>query len=134
MTSETVTIKKVTPLRVVERIEPLLPLWCDRLGYARRAEVPHEGRLGFVLLENGAGEVMLQTRASLDADLPAVAAREAEGILYVEVASLEAALRAALAEGSGAELVVPTRTTFYGAREACVVDGAGTLLVFAERA
>ena len=58
-------ITKVTPVRIVDRIEPCLPFWCDALGYEKRAEVPHENALGFVLLENAAGEVMLQTQASL---------------------------------------------------------------------
>jgi uncharacterized glyoxalase superfamily protein PhnB len=122
-------ITKVTPVHVVERIEPALPFWCDALGYAKRAEVPHEDALGFVLLENAAGEIMLQTKASLAADLPAVAARKPQVVLFVEVDSLAAALAAT----KGYELLVPTRTTFYGMREACVVDPAGTLVLFAER-
>ena len=63
-------ITKVTPVRIVDRIEPCLPFWCDQLGYAKRAEVQHEGALGFALLENEAGEIMLQTRASLAAGMP----------------------------------------------------------------
>jgi hypothetical protein len=38
-------IKKVTPVLIVDRIEPLLPLW-DALGFARAAEVPHGDVLG----------------------------------------------------------------------------------------
>jgi uncharacterized glyoxalase superfamily protein PhnB len=122
-------ITKVTPVRIVDRIEPCLRFYCDALGYAKQAEVPHEGALGFVLLENAAGEVMLQTKASLAADLPAVAARKPETVLFVEVDSLDGALRAA----KGFEVIVPTRTTFYGMREACVLDPAGTIIVFAEK-
>jgi hypothetical protein len=32
------TIKKVTPLFVVDRIEPCLPFWCETLGYEKRVE------------------------------------------------------------------------------------------------
>src|SRR5580704_1184505 len=95
-------ITKVTPVRIVDRIEPCLPFWCDALGYEKRAEVPHEDALGFVLLENGAGEIMLQSRASLEADLPAVAKLAPHTVLFIEVTSLEEA-RAAT---KGSEMLV----------------------------
>ena len=122
-------ITKVTPVRIVDRIEPCLPFWCDALGYEKRAEVPHEGSLGFVLLESPVGEIMLQSRASLEADLPAVANREPHTVLFVEVKSLADA-RAATKDS---ELLVQERTTFYGMRECVVADPAGTVLVFAEK-
>jgi hypothetical protein len=45
-----VKIVNVTPILIVERIEPLLDLWQNKLGFEKVAEVPHEGQLGFVLL------------------------------------------------------------------------------------
>jgi uncharacterized glyoxalase superfamily protein PhnB len=122
-------ITKVTPVRIVDRIEPCLPFWCDGLGYEKRAEVPHGDRLGFVLLENGAGEVMLQTRASVEEDLPSVAKRGAQTVLFVEVKSLAAARKAV----KGAEVLVEERTTFYGMKEMVVADPAGTIVVLAEK-
>jgi hypothetical protein len=122
-------ITKVTPIRIVDRIEPCLPFWCGALGYEKRAEVPHEGALGFVLLENAAGEIMLQTRASIEVDLPAVAARAPGTVLFVEVKSLAEARDAV----KGAEVLLVERTTFYGMREMVVADPAGTILVFAEK-
>jgi uncharacterized glyoxalase superfamily protein PhnB len=122
-------ITKVTPVRIVDRIEPCLAFWCDALGYEKRAEVPHEGALGFVLLENAAGEIMLQTEASVAADLPAVAARKPQVVLFVEVDSLKAALAATKKH----EVLVRTRETFYGMREACVLDPSGTIVIFAEK-
>ena len=44
-------INKLTPVRIVEAIEPCLPFWCDALGYEKKTEVPHGDRLGFVILE-----------------------------------------------------------------------------------
>jgi hypothetical protein len=123
-------ITKVTPVRIVDRIEPCLAFWCDALGYARLAEVPHEGSLGFVLLENPAGEIMLQTKASLAADLPPVAELQPHTVLFVEVASLEAARQATAA----AKVLVRDRTTFYGMREMVVVDPSGTIVIFAQKA
>ena len=50
-------INKVTPVLVVDAIEPVLPLW-DALGFARTAEVPHGAGLGFVILSADGVEVM----------------------------------------------------------------------------
>lgn len=123
-------ITKVTPVRIVDRIEPCLPFWCDAMGYAKRVEVPHGGAIGFVLLENAAGEIMLQTRASLAEDLPSVAARRPDTVLFVEVASLSEAREGA----KGAEVLVEERTTPYGMRETVVVDPQGTVIIFAQPA
>ena len=121
-------ITKVTPIHVVERIEPCLALWTGPLAYKKIVEVPHGDHLGFVLLEGAAGAVMFQTRDSLGDDLPAILARRVTAFLYVDVESLDDALAAV----KGAEIVVPERTTFYGAREACIADASGTLVVLAE--
>ena len=127
--SDTNNITKVTPVRIVDRIEPCLPFWCEGLGYQQRAAVPHEGALGFVLLENAAGEIMLQTKDSLAADMARVAKVEPHTVLFIEVASLEKARRSV----GGARVLVEDRTTFYGMREMVVVDPVGTVIVFAEK-
>jgi uncharacterized glyoxalase superfamily protein PhnB len=121
-------IKKVTPLLVVDRIEPSLGFY-EKLGYGAVISVPLEDRLGFVLLAQGDSQIMLQTRHSLAADLPAVATAGAMSLLYVDVESLEVALAAAAA---GSEILVPTRTTFYGAKEAFVREPSGQIVAFAE--
>jgi uncharacterized glyoxalase superfamily protein PhnB len=122
-------VTKVTPILVVDRIEPCLPFWEEKLGYEKVAELPHEGRLGFVMLKRGDGEIMLQTRASLAVDLPGVAAKGPSVVLYLEVKSLEAALAAT----KGAEVLQEVRTTFYGMREASVVAPEGQVVVFGEK-
>jgi hypothetical protein len=127
-TSTKDNITKVTPIRIVDGVEPSLAFWRDGLGYATRAEVPLEGAIGFALLENDAGELMLQSKASLADDLPAVAELRPDSVLFVEVRSLEAARKAA----QGAKVLVAERTTFYGMRETVVVDPGGTVVIFAE--
>lgn len=122
-------VKKVTPLLVVDRIEPCLPLW-EQLGFAKTIEVPHDGRLGFVILAGGGLEVMLQTRASLEDDAASVAARAKASALYCDVESLAEARKAARA--SGGEVLIDERTTPYGARELWMVDAAGHVLGFAQ--
>lgn len=120
-------IKKVTPLLVVDRIEPSLGFF-EKLGYGTVVSVPHEDHVGFVLLAQGDTQIMLQTRSSLAADVPAVLKTGATSLLYVDVESLDAALAAA----TGSEILVPTRTTFYGAREAFVREASGQIVAFAE--
>jgi uncharacterized glyoxalase superfamily protein PhnB len=122
-------IIKVTPLLIVDRVEPALAFWVDRLGYKKLAEVPHGDALGFALLEGSAGEVMLQSRASIADDLPIILEKRLSAVLYAEVDSLEGALAAV----KGAEVLAGPRSTFYGAREACVLDPAGHAVVLSQQ-
>ena len=117
---------KITANLIVERIEDCLPFW-TRLGFAPTVEVPDGDRLGFAILHREGVELMLQTRASLAADVAPLAAGPHHATLYIEVASL-APIREALA---GIALVVPERTTFYGAPELIVHDPAGHVVFFA---
>jgi uncharacterized glyoxalase superfamily protein PhnB len=122
-------VKKLTPILFVDRIEPVLPFWTEHLGFVKIVEVPDGDRLAFVILQQGSAEVMYQSYASVEKDLPAVAAEARKGpsFLYLEVDDLQA-VRAAL---EGVETYMPERTTFYGAREIGVRDPAGHLLTFA---
>ena len=120
-------MNKLTPNLVVEEIEGSLPFWVDRLGFERVVEVPHQGRLGFVILRRGATELMLQSCASLRGDVAELGEGPHRAVLYCEVTDL-APIRAAL---DGWPRVVPERTTFYGAREIIVRDPAGHVVFFA---
>lgn len=120
-------IKKVTPVLIVESVEACLPFWCDRLGFVKTVEVPHEGGLGFVVLAQGATELMLQSRASVAADLPSLAVGSYRTALYLEVEDL-APVRAALA---GLEPPFPERTTSYGSREVGAIDPEGNPVILA---
>ena len=77
-------LDKLTTLLVVDAIEPALPAF-GKLGYEVTVRVPEKGTLGFVILAGGPGALMLQTRASLAEDLPAVAALEPRSLLYADV-------------------------------------------------
>ncbi len=123
-------MKKLTPILYVQRIEPALSFWEDRLGFARTAEVPHDERLGFLILQKDGVEVMYQTRDSVQADAPALAERmPMEGsFLFIEVDDLDAVERAL----EGVERVVPRRKTPYGADEIFVREPAGNLVGFAQ--
>ena len=120
---------KITPLLMVDAIEPVLPFWIDRLGFEKTTEVPHEDSLGFVILAKGGLEIMYQTVASVRADVPPVAEMAAaSSFLFIQVEDLDAVV-AALA---GIEPVVPRRRTFYGADELIVRDPAGNVITFAQ--
>lgn len=119
-------MKKITPNLVVTSIEKALPFY-EKLGFEKKVEVPHEGKLGFVILEHGGVELMLQSRASIGADVAGLEKDSYRSMLYVEVESLDR-VRKVLAKR---EKVVPERTTFYGAREIIVRDEDGNVLAFA---
>jgi uncharacterized glyoxalase superfamily protein PhnB len=123
-------MRKLTPVLIVEAIEPCLPFWVDRLGFTKTAEVPHGDALGFVILQRDGVELMYQTRASVADDVPAVGALGPgwRSALYVEVASLADVERAL----EGIEPIVPKRKTFYGASEIGVRDPAGNVVIFAQ--
>src|SRR5437762_12623677 len=106
-------MKKLTPNLIVESVEEELRFWVDRLGFEKTVEVPEGDRLGFVILKRGDLELMLQSRSSLQKDVPAITEGPHHAVLYIEVPDL-GAIRTAL---EGWPRVTPERTTFYGTRE-----------------
>jgi uncharacterized glyoxalase superfamily protein PhnB len=122
-------VKKLTPILLVERIEPVLPFWTEHLGFIKTVEVPDGEQLAFVILQQGSTEVMYQSYASAEKDLPAIASdvRGSRSFLYLEVDDLPT-IKAAI---KGMEIYLPERTTFYGSREIGVKDPAGHFITFA---
>ena len=126
-------MKKLSPVLLVDEIESAMPFFCERLQFAVIASVPlREGSplLGFAILQRDGVELMLQTRESVASDLPQLAADPARAFLFLEVADV-AAIEGAL---QGCEIVVPRRTTFYGADEIGVRAPGGHVLLFAQMA
>jgi uncharacterized glyoxalase superfamily protein PhnB len=123
-------VKKITAVLFVEKIEPVLPFWTGALGFTKTIEVPGDAGLSFVALRSGTAEVMYQTYASADQDLPSITkdVRKGPTFLYLEVENLEAVKKGV----KGAEVYLPERTTFYGAKEIGVKDPAGHFITFAE--
>jgi catechol 2,3-dioxygenase-like lactoylglutathione lyase family enzyme len=111
----------------VESVEDCLRFWVDRLGFQKTVEVPEGERLGFVILKRGELELMLQSRASVLKDVPAIADGPHRAVLYLEVADL-GPIRTAL---EGWPRATPERSTFYGTREIIVRDPAGNVVFFA---
>ena len=131
-------LRKATPVLVVDRVEPVLTFW-EKLGVMPTVQVPDadatDGRLAFVILAATGIEIMYQTAASIRADLvksasvkDAFRTEPQQVTLYVEVSSLADIERALAAE----RLIMPRRTTFYGATEAGYLDPTGNIVVFSE--
>ena len=122
---------KITPILFVEEIEPVLSFWVQRLGFQAVVEVPEGDRIGFILLARDGAEVMYQTRASILSDAPALAegSMVPSGALYVDVDSIDDIIE----QLDDVEVVVPKRTTFYGATEIFVRAPGGHVLGFAQQ-
>ena len=126
-------VKKITPVLLVNEIEPILPFWIDRLEFTKTIEVPDDNKLAFVAFRKGSVEVMYQTYPSVEKDAPpamAAAARKGPTYLYLEVDNLDAVL----AVMKDVQKVMPERVTFYGMREFAVQDPAGHFITFAQPA
>lgn len=122
------TVRSLAPVLVVEAIAPSLAFWRDRLGFAVTAEVPHEGEAGFAMLERDGITVMLQTAASVAADVPAMAGIGTNAALFLVVDDLAAIERAV----PGDLVVLPRRRTFYGMDEIGVREPGGHVVTFAQ--
>src|SRR5580704_217983 len=109
------SVNKITPVLLVDEVEPCIHFWVDGFGFEKTIEVPEGNKTGFVTLQKGSIELMYQSYSSVEKDDPnrAESIRKGPTFLYVEVGNLEEAIAAA----KGAPVVMPVRTTFYGARE-----------------
>ncbi|HEX9759471.1 MAG TPA: VOC family protein [Candidatus Acidoferrales bacterium] len=122
-------MKRLTPVLVVEAIEPVIPFWVDRLGFQKTIEVPEGDKLGFAAFEKDGIQVMYQTWASVEKDVAAMAKeRRGPTFLFIEIQGFDE-IRKRL---EGAPTIVTDRKTFYGARETIVRDPSGHVVTFAE--
>jgi predicted lactoylglutathione lyase len=123
-------ITKATAVLFVQSVEKSAPFF-EAAGFTRTVEVPHEDKLGFAIFQSGNAEVMLQSYASGLADMTTRKPEEVKASLthlFVEVddlAKVEAALKPY-------PIVMPRRTTFYGATETGYREPGGHFLTFAE--
>jgi uncharacterized glyoxalase superfamily protein PhnB len=124
-------LKQLTPVLVVESVEPCLAFWTERLGFTAENQVPGpDGKLVFASARNEGVEVMYQTRASVIADQPGIA-RELDGrsiVLFITVEDLGAVERAV----AGAPVVKARHKTFYGSTELYVREPGGHVVGFAQ--
>ena len=123
--------KQLTPVLVVDEIEPVLPFW-SALGFTRVTEVPEGDRLGFVILQRDDVEVMYQTFKSVEKDEPrSLKGKRALGAaaLFIAVDRLDDVAKLV---PQGTDIIEHRRETFYGSTEMIVRDAAGNVITFAE--
>jgi hypothetical protein len=124
-----ITAKRLTPVLVVDAVQPSLDIWERRLGFTKTVEVPHENTVGFAILVKDDIELMLQSVDSVRADLGTpgdVSGRSTA--LFLEVADLNAVEKAL----AGYPIALPRRTTFYGMHEVGVHEPGGHFVIFAQ--
>jgi uncharacterized glyoxalase superfamily protein PhnB len=129
--SRTPTLSRLTPVLVVDEVEPCIQFWIDRFGFTDDSKVPgDDGRLVFAIVKRGDIEVMYQTRASVIAERPD-SANELTGHstgLFITTEDLDAVERAL----DGVPVVQPRHTTFYGSTEIYVREPGGNTVGFAQ--
>ena len=124
-------LKQLTPVIIVDAVEPCLSFWVDRFGFTIDAQVPGpDGVPQFAILSRDGIEVMYQTRASVIADMPdAEAELNGHSVgLFITVDDLDAVERAL----DGAPVVKPRHQTFYGSSEIYVREPGGNTVGFAQ--
>lgn len=123
-------LKQLTPVMIVDRVEPCLAFWVERFGFAVDNQVPGpDGALVFASARKDLVEVMYQTRASVIAERPEAAA-ELTGhsvALFLTVEDIDATEQAL----AGAPIVKPRHQTFYGSTEIYVREPGGNTVGFA---
>ena len=126
-------LKQLTPVLVVDSVEPCIAFWVDRFGFKTENEVPGpDGKLIFASVAKDGVEVMYQTKASVIAEAPG-SANELDGhsvALFLVVDNLDDVERAV----AGAPVVKPRHKTFYGSTELYVREPGGNTVGFAQMA
>ena len=125
------TLRRLTPVLIVDRLEACTPFWIDQLGFEMTNQVPgDDGALVFAILERGDVEIMYQTRASVLADGTMTEAELAghSVALFIGVESIDEVERAI----AGAPIVKARHDTFYGSTEIYVKEPGGNTVGFSE--
>ena len=124
-------LKQLTPVLIVDAVEPCIKFWTDRLGFEVTNQVPGpDGKLIFASVQKAGIEIMYQTRASVISEQPG-SAGELMGhsvALFITVGDLDTVVKAL----EGAPVVKPRHETFYGSTEIYVREPGGNTVGFAQ--
>ena len=124
-------LKHLSPVLIVDSVEPCLQFWVERFGFRVENQVPGpDGKLIFASVEKDGVEVMYQTRASVLAEDPK-ASHDLAGhsiTLFITVDEIGVVEKAV----AGAPVVKPKHTTFYGSTELYVREPGGNTVGFAQ--
>ena len=132
MPSPNYSLKALTPVLIVDAVEPSIAFW-TQLGFTKENEVPGpDGKLIFASVKKDNVEVMYQTKASVVADVPAMGP-ELMGrsvSLFITVPSVKD-LDAVEQRTKTAPVVKPRHDTFYGSTEFYIREPGGNVVGFA---
>ena len=124
-------LKRLSPVLIVDSVEPCIAFWVDRFGFTAANQVPGpDGKLVFARVEKDGIEIMYQTRASVLAERPD-AASELSGhstAFFFTVEDLDRVEQAV----AGVPVVKPRHKTFYGSTELYVREPGGNTVGFAQ--
>jgi len=124
-------IDRSTPILHVKNVEPSLKFWTERFGFKPTVEVPEGDHIGFVALENGSVELMLQTYEGMQSDQNnplAKAVDKGPSFIFMEVPDINAVIKSL----QGAEIVQGLHETFYGAKEVVAKEPGGHFVIFSQ--
>jgi len=124
-------LKQLTPVLIVDAVEPCIKFWTDRLGFEVTNQVPDaDGKLIFASVQKAGIEIMYQTRASVISEQPG-SARDLMGhsvALFITVDDLDTVEKSL----AGAPVIKPRHETFYGSVEIYVKEPGGNTVGFAQ--
>jgi uncharacterized glyoxalase superfamily protein PhnB len=126
-------LKSLTPVLIVDAVEPCVQFWIDRLGFSKPSEVPgDDGKIVFAILQKDGVEIMYQTKASVVADSPDQAS-DLTGhttALFITVPTIDD-LDEAERSVRGAPVIKERHKTFYGSTEFYIREPGGNVVGFA---
>lgn len=125
---------KLTPNLVVRDVQAAVKFYQSVLGFQLGISVPDGPPYVFASVTNGAGvEIFFNDQKAVGEDYPPLAKDPLGGTLtlFLECKGIEEVLKAV--EKSGAPIVMPLKTQFYGMREFAFRDPEGWIVTMAER-
>jgi catechol 2,3-dioxygenase-like lactoylglutathione lyase family enzyme len=126
------SFRRLSSVLLVDRIEPCLEFWVDRLGFEVRLKIDGEDHAEFVALGHGEAEIMYRTRDSVNQETPGLVdgiGHQPWVVIYLEVDDLDDILP----KLDGIEVVVPLRETILGTREIFFREPSGRILALTSR-
>ena len=124
---------KLTPNLVVHDVEAAIHFYTTVLGFQQSITVPDAAPYVFASVTAGNIEIFFNDQKAVAEDYPPLAKDPLGGTmtLFLECEGIEEVLRAV--EKSGARIVMPLKTQFYGMREFAFLDPQGWTVTMAER-
>jgi uncharacterized glyoxalase superfamily protein PhnB len=116
---------KLTPNLVVRDVQEAVKFYESVLGFQKGISVPDEAPFVFASVTNGALEIFFNDQKAVGEDYPPLAKDPLGGTLtlFIECEGIEEILGAVTK--SGAKIVMPLKTQFYGMREFALSGPAG---------